>query len=44
MTCFAEGDKNTSLFNNHVNGKRKFLRLSLIQDEDGNWIESLEDI
>nr|XP_009597454.1 uncharacterized protein LOC104093421 [Nicotiana tomentosiformis] len=36
MTRFAEGDRNTTFFHNHVNGKRKKLQLKRIQNGDGN--------
>nr|XP_016450038.1 PREDICTED: uncharacterized protein LOC107774897 [Nicotiana tabacum] len=42
MFWFAEGDRNTRFFNNHVNGKRQKLQLKRIQNHDGNWIESQE--
>nr|XP_016459646.1 PREDICTED: uncharacterized protein LOC107783182 [Nicotiana tabacum] len=42
MPWFAEGDRNTSFFHNHINGKRQKLQLKRIQNHDGNWIESHE--
>ncbi|XP_070045468.1 uncharacterized protein [Nicotiana tomentosiformis] len=42
MSWFAEGDRNTSFFHNHANGKRKKIQLKRIQNHDGNWIESQE--
>ncbi|XP_075087582.1 uncharacterized protein LOC107807030 [Nicotiana tabacum] len=42
MSWFAEGDRNTNFFHNHVNGKRQKLQLKRIQNHDGNWIESQE--
>nr|XP_009619303.2 uncharacterized protein LOC104111332 [Nicotiana tomentosiformis] len=42
MTWFAEGDRNTSFFHNHVNGKRKKLQLKRIPNGDRNWIEDQE--
>ncbi|XP_075101813.1 uncharacterized protein LOC142177241 [Nicotiana tabacum] len=35
MTWFAEGDRNTSFFHNHVNGKRKKLQLKRIKSGSG---------
>ncbi|XP_070039118.1 uncharacterized protein [Nicotiana tomentosiformis] len=35
MTWFAEGDRNTSFFYNHVNGKRKKLQLKRIKSGSG---------
>jgi len=40
MTWFAEGDRNTRFFHNHVNGKRQKLQLKRIQNNDGAWIDS----
>ncbi|XP_075107098.1 uncharacterized protein LOC107803644 [Nicotiana tabacum] len=40
MSWFAEGDRNTKFFHNHVNGKRQKLQLRRIQNGDGVWIES----
>ncbi|XP_070026034.1 uncharacterized protein [Nicotiana sylvestris] len=42
MTRFAEGDRNTSFFHKHVNGKRKKLQLKSIQTKKGVWIEDQE--
>jgi len=42
MSWFAEGDRNTRFFHNHVNGKRQKLQLKRIQNHDGNLIESQE--
>ncbi|XP_075087618.1 uncharacterized protein LOC142169628 [Nicotiana tabacum] len=39
MTWFAEGDRNTSFFHNHVNGNRKKLQIKRIQNGTGNWLE-----
>ncbi|XP_019256428.1 PREDICTED: uncharacterized protein LOC109234834 [Nicotiana attenuata] len=36
MIWFAEGDRNTSFFHNHVNGKRKKLQLKRIHNGDGD--------
>ncbi|XP_070034273.1 uncharacterized protein [Nicotiana tomentosiformis] len=36
LNWFAEGDRNTRLFHNHVNGKRQKVKLKRIQNEDGN--------
>nr|XP_009780470.1 PREDICTED: uncharacterized protein LOC104229514 [Nicotiana sylvestris] len=44
MTWFAEGDRNTSFFHNHVNGKRKKLQLKSIQTCNGIWIEEQEEL
>ncbi|XP_070042828.1 uncharacterized protein [Nicotiana tomentosiformis] len=40
MTWFAEGDRNTRFFHNHVNGKRRKLKLNRIHNGDGVWIET----
>ncbi|XP_070034325.1 uncharacterized protein [Nicotiana tomentosiformis] len=39
MNWFAEGDRNTSFFHNHVNGKRKKLQLKRIKSGSRVWIE-----
>ncbi|KAH0685806.1 hypothetical protein KY285_016364 [Solanum tuberosum] len=44
ISWFVEGDRNTSFFHNYVNGKRKKLQIHWIQDENGNWVESVETI
>nr|XP_009600457.1 uncharacterized protein LOC104095914 [Nicotiana tomentosiformis] len=44
MAWFAEGDRNTSFFYNHVNGKRKKLQLKRIQNGDGNCLEDQEQM
>ncbi|XP_075083347.1 uncharacterized protein LOC142167090 [Nicotiana tabacum] len=44
MTWFAEGDRNTSFFHNHVNGKRKKLQLKRIKSGSGVWIEDQEQL
>ncbi|XP_075101644.1 uncharacterized protein LOC142177080 [Nicotiana tabacum] len=44
MTWFAEGDRNTSFFHNHVNGKRKKLLLKRIKSGSGVWIEDQEQL
>ncbi|XP_019242008.1 PREDICTED: uncharacterized protein LOC109222052 [Nicotiana attenuata] len=44
MTWFAEGDRNTSLFHNHVNGKRKKLQPKRIKSGSGVWIEDQEQL
>ncbi|XP_070039818.1 uncharacterized protein [Nicotiana tomentosiformis] len=44
MTWFAEGDRNTSFFHNHVNGKRKKLQLKRIKSGSGVWIEDQEKL
>ncbi|XP_070041267.1 uncharacterized protein [Nicotiana tomentosiformis] len=44
MTWFVEGDKNTSFFHNHVNGKRKKLQLKRIKSGSGVWIEDQEQL
>ncbi|XP_070031030.1 uncharacterized protein [Nicotiana tomentosiformis] len=38
MIWFVEGDRNTSFFHNHVNGKRKKLQLKRIKS--GSWVLS----
>ncbi|XP_075111230.1 uncharacterized protein LOC142181699 [Nicotiana tabacum] len=42
MTWFAEGDRNTSFFHNHVNDKRKKLQLKRIKNGSGVWIDDQE--
>ncbi|XP_075084859.1 uncharacterized protein LOC142168098 [Nicotiana tabacum] len=44
MIWFAEGDRNTSFFHNHVNGKRKKLQLKRIKSGSGVWIEDQEQL
>nr|XP_009794682.1 PREDICTED: uncharacterized protein LOC104241434 [Nicotiana sylvestris] len=44
MTWFVEGDRNTSFFHNHVNGKRKKLQLKRIKNGSGVWIEDQEQL
>ena len=44
MSWFAEKDINTRFFHNHVNGKRQKLQLKRIQNHDGNWIESQDQL
>ncbi|XP_019225846.1 PREDICTED: uncharacterized protein LOC109207391 [Nicotiana attenuata] len=44
MTWLAEGDRNTSFFHNHVNGKRKKLQLKRIKSGSGVWIEDQEQL
>ncbi|XP_070041117.1 uncharacterized protein [Nicotiana tomentosiformis] len=44
MTLFAEGDRNTSFFHNHVIGKRKKLQLKRIKSGSGVWIEDQEQL
>ncbi|XP_075091889.1 uncharacterized protein LOC142172035 [Nicotiana tabacum] len=44
MTWFTEGDRNTSFFHNHVNGKRKKLQLKRIKNGSGVWIEDQEQL
>ncbi|XP_019254965.1 PREDICTED: uncharacterized protein LOC109233530 [Nicotiana attenuata] len=44
MKWFAEGDRNTSFFHNHVDGRRKKLQLKRIQNGDGNWLEEQEQM
>nr|XP_016479792.1 PREDICTED: uncharacterized protein LOC107801044 [Nicotiana tabacum] len=43
MNWFAGGDRNTRFFHTHVNGKRQKLQLKIIQNGDGDWLES-EDL
>ncbi|XP_019241932.1 PREDICTED: uncharacterized protein LOC109221967, partial [Nicotiana attenuata] len=43
MMWFKDGDRNTKFFHAQVNGRRKRLRLTRIQNSDGNWIEE-EDL
>lgn len=44
MQWFKDGDRNTKFLHAHVNGKRKKLQLKRIQDVNGNWLESEEEI
>ncbi|XP_019231860.1 PREDICTED: uncharacterized protein LOC109212648 [Nicotiana attenuata] len=44
LNWFGEGDRNTSFFHNHVNGKRKKLQLKRIQNSSGVWIENQEQM
>ncbi|XP_075083571.1 uncharacterized protein LOC142167306 [Nicotiana tabacum] len=44
MTWFAEGDRNTRFFHNHVNGKRQKFKLNRIQNGDGVWIETQDHL
>lgn len=37
---FDEGDRNTTFYHNHVNGKRQKLQLKRIQNVDGDWLET----
>ncbi|XP_070002796.1 uncharacterized protein LOC142165901 [Nicotiana tabacum] len=39
MSWFKYGDRNTKFFHAQVNGRRKRLKLSRIQNSLGNWIE-----
>ncbi|XP_060170365.1 uncharacterized protein LOC132601283 [Lycium barbarum] len=44
FSWFTEGDRNTNFFHNHVNGKRKKLQLKRIQDCNGVWLDSIDQI
>ncbi|XP_075111413.1 uncharacterized protein LOC142181784 [Nicotiana tabacum] len=44
MTWFAEGDRDTIFFHNHVNGKRKKLQLRRIHNEVGIWLEDQQQM
>ncbi|XP_060183147.1 uncharacterized protein LOC132613112 [Lycium barbarum] len=44
LQWFQECDKNSKFFDAHVNGKRKFLQLRRIQDSQGTWLETDEEI
>ncbi|XP_075084929.1 uncharacterized protein LOC142168166 [Nicotiana tabacum] len=44
MKWFAEGDRNTTFFHNHVNGKRQKLQLKRIQNANGDGLEDQEGI
>ncbi|XP_060212131.1 uncharacterized protein LOC132639718 [Lycium barbarum] len=44
VTWFIEGDRNTNFFHNHVNGKRKKLHLNRIQNDNGVWLETVDQI
>uniref|UniRef100_A0A1S4CPZ4 Uncharacterized protein n=1 Tax=Nicotiana tabacum TaxID=4097 RepID=A0A1S4CPZ4_TOBAC len=44
MKWFAEGDRNTTFFHNHVNGKRQKLQLKRIQNANGDWHDDQKGI
>nr|XP_016449536.1 PREDICTED: uncharacterized protein LOC107774498 [Nicotiana tabacum] len=44
MTWFKDGDRNTRFFHAQVNGRRKRLKLTRIQDILGNWVEEDDQI
>nr|XP_009620919.1 uncharacterized protein LOC104112639 [Nicotiana tomentosiformis] len=44
MKWFAEGDRNTTFFHNHVKGKRQKLQLKKIQNAKGDWFDAQEGI
>ncbi|XP_075080475.1 uncharacterized protein LOC107786790 [Nicotiana tabacum] len=44
MAWFKDGDRNTRFFHAQVNGRRKRLKLTRIQDNLGNWVEEEDQI
>ncbi|XP_059285213.1 uncharacterized protein LOC132038577 [Lycium ferocissimum] len=44
MRWFKDGDKNTKFFHSYVKGRRKKLALQRIQNSQGDWISSNDDI
>nr|XP_009606476.1 uncharacterized protein LOC104100838 [Nicotiana tomentosiformis] len=44
MSWFVEGDRNTRFSHKHVNGKRQKLQLKRIQNHDGTWIVSQDQL
>ncbi|XP_060200473.1 uncharacterized protein LOC132628728 [Lycium barbarum] len=44
MTWFQEGDKNSKFFHAHVSGRRKRLQLKRIQNSQGQWLETEQEI
>ncbi|XP_060195007.1 uncharacterized protein LOC132624210 [Lycium barbarum] len=42
FTWYAEGDRNTSVFHNYVNGRRRNLQLSRIQDGTGSCLGTMD--
>ncbi|XP_075108822.1 uncharacterized protein LOC142180675 [Nicotiana tabacum] len=44
MAWFKDGDRNTRFFHAQVNGRRKRLKLTRIQDSLGNWVEEDDQI
>ncbi|XP_019241168.1 PREDICTED: uncharacterized protein LOC109221159 [Nicotiana attenuata] len=44
MAWFKDEDRNTKMFHDHVNGKRRKLQLKRIQDRHGNWLENPADM
>ncbi|XP_075076767.1 uncharacterized protein LOC142163385 [Nicotiana tabacum] len=44
MQWFQDGDRNTKFIHAHVKEKRKRLQLSRILDNNGNWLDSQQDM
>ncbi|XP_060211851.1 uncharacterized protein LOC132639423 [Lycium barbarum] len=44
MEWFQDGDRNSKLFHNYVNGRRKRLQLKRIQNNQGQWLDDEYDI
>ncbi|KAG5608465.1 hypothetical protein H5410_019746 [Solanum commersonii] len=44
MEWFKEGERNTKFFHTIVKGRRSRLRVNIIQNEEGEWLEDQEDI
>lgn len=44
MEWFKDGKRNTKFFYTVVNGRRKMLRISRIQNVEGEWLEQQDEI
>ncbi|XP_060177955.1 uncharacterized protein LOC132607892 [Lycium barbarum] len=44
LKWFEEGERSTKFFHSYVNGRRKKLRLTSIQNENCDWLTSKQDI
>ncbi|XP_060190555.1 uncharacterized protein LOC132619775 [Lycium barbarum] len=44
MKWFKDGDRNTRFFHSYVNGRRKKLRLTNIQNGDGEWLNTNQHV
>lgn len=44
MEWFDDGKRNTKCFHIFVNGRRKRLKVSRIQNSEGDWLEQKEEI